>query len=238
MLKDKNIIAFGGFRNTGKDTSASMLQFMLNTPSIFHYYWIFKHFNFLGKLGKWEVTSFARPLKEVLSIILGVPVEKFEDRDFKENYCVNLNTLQIEKIDPFYTPIMTDKFFSKVAKELDINTIKKYNITIRQMLQYVGTECLRRLVSEDVWINATLKKNNIIISDLRFKREFEALDKHKSFRVLIERPGCNPGNHPSEKEILELKANRNFEGYIDNNGTLKDLFYNVKQLIDDKYVIK
>ena len=118
MLKDKNIIAFGGFRNTGKDTSASMLQFMLNTPSIFHYYWIFKHFSFLGKLGKRKVTSFARPLKEVLSIILGVPVEKFEDRDFKENYCVNLNTLQIEKIDPFYTPTMTDKFFSKVAKEL------------------------------------------------------------------------------------------------------------------------
>ena len=231
MLKDNNIISFGGFRNTGKDTSASMLQFMLNTPSIFHYYWIFKYFKFLGKCGKWKVTSFAKPLKEVLSIILGVPVEKFEDRDFKENYCVDLNTLKIEKINPVTTPLMTDKFFSKVAKELDIDIIKKHCITIRQMLQYVGTECLRRLVSEDIWINATLKKNNIIISDLRFKREFEALDKHKSFRILIERPGCNPGNHPSEKEILELKANRNFEGYINNNGTLKDLFYKIKNLI-------
>lgn len=238
MLKDNNIISFGGFRNTGKDTSASMLQFMLNTPSIFHYYWIFKYFKFLGKCGKWKVTSFAKPLKEVLSIILGVPVEKFEDRDFKENYRVDLSTLKIEKINPVTTPLMTDKFFSKVAKELDISTIKKHCITIRQMLQYVGTECLRRLVSEDIWINATLKKNNIIISDLRFKREFEALDKHKSFRILIERPGCNPGNHPSEKEILELKANRNFEGYINNNGTLKDLFYKVKKLIDDRYIIK
>ena len=231
MLKDNNIISFGGFRNTGKDTSALMLQFMLNTPSIFHYYWIFKYFKFLGKYGKWKVTSFAKPLKEVLSIILGVPVEKFENRDFKENYCVDLSTLKIEKINPVTTPLMTDKFFSKVAKELDISTIKKHCITIRQMLQYVGTECLRRLVSEDIWINATLKKNNIIISDLRFKREFESLDKHKSFRILIERPGCNPGNHPSEKEILELKANRNFEGYINNNGTLKDLFYKIKNLI-------
>lgn len=231
MLKDNNIISFGGFRNTGKDTSASMLQFMLNTPSIFHYYWIFKHFNFLGKFGKYKITSFAKPLKEVLSIILGVPIEKFEDRDFKENYCVDLNTLKIEKVNPVITHLMSDKFFSKVAKELDINTIKRHCITIRQMLQYVGTECLRRLVSEDIWINATLKKNNIIISDLRFKREFEALDNHKSFRILIERPGCNPGNHPSEKEILELKANRNFEGYINNNGTLKDLFYKIKKLI-------
>lgn len=231
MLKDSNIISFGGFRNTGKDTSALMLQFMLNTPSIFHYYWIFKHFNFLGKFGKWKVTSFAKPLKEVLSIILGIPIEKFEDRDFKENYCVDLNTLKIEKVNPVTTPLMSDKFFSKVAKELDVNTIKRHCITIRQMLQYVGTECLRRLVSEDIWINATLKKNNIIISDLRFRREFEALDNHKSFRILIERPGCNPGNHPSEKEILELKANRNFEGYVNNNGTLKDLFYKIKKLI-------
>lgn len=238
MLKDNSIIAFGGYKNTGKSESANMLQFILNTPSIFHYYWIYKYFNFLGKFGRWKVTSFAKPLKEVLSIILGVPIEKFEDRDFKENYCVNLNTLEITKVDPFHTPTMTDKFFSKVAKELDINTIRQYNITIRQMLQYVGTECLRRLVSEDVWINATLKRNNIIISDLRFKREFEALDRRKSFRVLIDRPGCIPGNHASEKEINDLKANRTFEGYINNDGTLKDLFYKVKELTDDFNVFK
>ena len=230
-MKSNNIIAFCGLRNTGKDTSAGMLQFMLNTPRFLHFYWIYKNFGFLKHLGNWNVTSFAKPLKEVLSIILGVPVERFEDRDFKENYCVDLNTLQIEKVDPFETPLMTDKFFSKTAKDLDVKTIRQYKITVRQLLQYVGTECLRRLISEDVWINITLKKNNIIISDLRFKREFEVLDYYQSFRILIERPGCLPGNHPSEKEILDLKANRTFEGYIQNNGTLKDLFYKIKNLI-------
>lgn len=149
-MNNINIIAFCGNKGVGKDTSASMMQFLLNTPKIFHFYWIYKHFRFVKNLGKWKITSFAKPLKEVLSIILGVPVEKFEDRDFKENYCVNLNNLKIEKVNPFETPLMTDRFFSKVAKELDINTIKHYNITIRQMLQYVGTECLRRLISEDV----------------------------------------------------------------------------------------
>ena len=238
MLKDNNIISFAGFKNTGKDTSASMLKFMLNTPAFLHHYWIYKYFGFLGNFGIWKTTSFAKPLKEVLSIILGVPVERFEDRDFKENYCVDLNTLQISRVDPFRTPLMTDKFFSRVAKELDIDTIRRYNITIRQMLQYVGTNCMRALISEDVWINATLKRDNIIISDLRFKREFEALDKHKSFRILIDRPGCVPGNHASEREISELKANRTFESYINNNGTLKDLFYKIKQIIDDRYIIK
>ena len=230
-MTNYNIYVFSGLRNTGKDTSANMLQFMLNTPKILHFYWIYKSFGFIRNLGSWKTTSFAKPLKEVLSIILGVPVEKFEDRDFKENYCVDLNTLKIERVDPVITPTMTDKFFSKVAKELDVNTIKRHRITIRQMLQYVGTECLRRLISEDVWINATLKHDKIIISDLRFKREFEALDKHNTCRVLLDRPGCLPGNHPSEREILDLKANRNFEGYINNNGTLKDLFYKVKKLI-------
>lgn len=231
LISNNNIIVFSGLKGVGKDTSASMLQFMLNTPKIFHFYWIYKHFKYIGFIGKWKITSFARPLKEVLSILLGVPVERFEDRDFKENYCVDLNTLQIEKVNPFETPLMTDKFFSKTAKDLDVKTIKHYKITVRQLLQYVGTECLRRLISEDIWINITLKKNNIIISDLRFKREFEVLDYHKSFRILIERPGCLPGNHASEREIMDLKANRTFEGYIQNNGTLKDLFYKIKNLI-------
>lgn len=231
MLKDNNIISFAGFKNTGKDTSAGMLKFMLNTPKFLHYYWIYKYFGFLSNFGKWKVTSFAKPLKEVLSIILGVPVEKFEDRDFKEFYGVDLDTLKVGRISQFAKPIMTDKFFSKVAKELDVSTIRCYCITIRQMLQYVGTNVIRSLVSEDVWIHATLKKDNIILSDLRFKREFEALDNHRSFRILIERPGCTPGNHASEKEISDLKANRSFEGYINNDGTLKDLFYKVKHFV-------
>ena len=85
-MQNYNIIAFGGYKNTGKDTSANMLKFILNTPKILHFYWIYKYFSFLGNFGKWKVTSFARPLKEVLSIILGVPVENFENRDFKENW--------------------------------------------------------------------------------------------------------------------------------------------------------
>lgn len=76
-----------------------------------------------------------------------------------------------------------------------------------------------------------MTQNNLIISDLRFKKEFEELDYHKSFRILLERPGCNPGNHASEREIMDLKANRNFEGYINNNGTLKDLFYKIKKFL-------
>lgn len=230
-MKNSNIIALCGLKNTGKDTSAGMLKFLLNTPKFLHWYWIFKSFNFIGNFGKWKTISFAKPLKEVLSIILGVPVEKFEDRDFKENYGVDLKTSKIFKIDPFNSNTMSDRFFSKYVDELTPNMFNEYCLTIRQMLQYVGTELLRRYVSQDVWINATLKRDNLIISDLRFRREFEALDNHKSFRILLDRPGCEPGNHASEREIMELRGDRKFEGYVNNNGTLKDLFYKLKEFV-------
>jgi hypothetical protein len=220
-----------GLKNVGKDTSANMLRYLLNTPSFLHFYWIYKHFNFLGNFGKWKVTSFAKPLKEVLAIILGVPVEKFEDRDFKENYCVDFNTSKIYKCADSNVRLLSDKNLSKLIESDSYHIIKTYTLTIRQCLQYIGTQICREFISDKIWINASLKGNNLIFSDLRFKKEFEELDYYDSFRVLIERPGCTPGNHASEKQIMELKAEREFEGYVDNNGTLKDLFYKLKKMI-------
>lgn len=230
-MKNSNIIAFCGLKNTGKDTSSEMLKFMLHTPKFLHWYWIYKYFGFIGNFGKWRITSFAKPLKECLAIILGVPVEKFEDRDFKENWGVDLKTSDVFKIDPLNDATMTDRYFSKYVSEQSPEVFEHYCLTIRQMLQYFGTEVARKHINENIWINATLKHDNLIISDLRFKKEFESLDNHNSFRILIERPGCVPGNHASEKEIMDLKANRTFEGCIQNDGTLKDLFYKIKNLL-------
>lgn len=219
-----------GLKNVGKDTSAEMLKYLLNTPSFLHFYWIYKNFSFLGNFGKWKVTSFAKPLKEVLAIILGVPVEKFEDRDFKENYCVDFNTSKIYKCTDDNVKLLSDKNLSKLIESDNYYIIKTYNLTIRQCLQYIGTQICREFISDKIWINASLKGKNLIFSDLRFKKEFEELDYHNSFRILIERPGCIPGNHASERQIMELKAEREFEGYINNNGTLKDLFNKLKKL--------
>lgn len=220
-----------GLKNVGKDTSANMLRYLLNTPSFLHFYWIYKHFNFLGNFGKWKVTSFAKPLKEVLAIILGVPVEKFEDRDFKENYCVDFNTSKIYKCTDSNVRLLSDKNLSKLIESNSYHIIKTHTLTIRQCLQYIGTQICREFISDKIWINTSLKGNKLIFSDLRFKKEFEELDYRNSFRVLIERPGCTPGNHASEKQIMELKAEREFEGYVNNDGTLKDLFYKLKKMI-------
>lgn len=42
---------------------------------------------------------------------------------------------------------------------------------------------------------------------------------------------CSPGNHQSEKEVIELYKSNKFDYVINNDGTLEDLFYKVKQLV-------
>lgn len=83
-MLNKNIYAICGLKRSGKDESAKMLQFCLNSPRIFHHYWIYKHFNVFAE-GKYKICRFADTLKQMLAVLLNVEVERFEDRDFKEN---------------------------------------------------------------------------------------------------------------------------------------------------------
>lgn len=225
------LIVISGLKNTGKDTTADMLIYMLNTPEFMHNYIMYKLFGSVIK-GSWKKTSFAKPLKQVLSIIFNIPVEKFEDREFKENYFVNLNTLEIkslDKISDILQECITDNQFSRALKNKDYDFIKSRWITIRQSLQYIGTECMRQFISNDLWINATLRNpNEIVISDLRFKREFDMISEKNGIVIYIDRPGIEAGNHASEREVLELYKTGMFKYVIHNDGTLKDLFYKIK----------
>jgi len=38
-LQDYNLIAISGLANSGKDTAANMLNYLLNAPKLFRTYW-------------------------------------------------------------------------------------------------------------------------------------------------------------------------------------------------------
>lgn len=221
-----NIISFCGLKNAGKDVSADMLIYMLNTPKFMHNYIMYKLFGVVK--GKWKKTSFAKPLKQVLSVMLNVPVEKFEDREFKERYYINFNSLEIKFENEISNELkLSDNQFNKLLKNECYDRIITSWISIRQVMQYVGTNVCRQFISNDIWINATLT-NNIVISDLRFKREFDVVKEKNGILIYIDRPICKPGNHASEREVYDLYKQRQFEYIIENNGSLKDLFYKIK----------
>ena len=230
-ISKHKIIAISGLKNTGKDTTASMLVFCKNNPKFLHYYWIYKLFPHLCIKRNWEKVSFAHSLKGMLAVLLKIHPEAFEDRIFKENYCVDFSTLKILKKE-HCDRTFTDSRFSKFIKDESISLTRDC-LTIRQLMQYFGTEIMRDFFGDKIWCLSTLQAselNNIVISDLRFKTEANEVKKRRGLLICINRPGTIPGNHISEREVIELQNNGQFDFTIENNGTLKDLFNKVKEL--------
>ena len=222
-----DLIAISGIKGSGKDTATHMLQYLLNSPKLFrNYFWYKIGLRFPNK---WKIISFAKPLKKVLAIILSVDSKKFNDRDFKENHFVNLDNFRIvEKYLLDSDDILSDNKFTKLIKTGEPLPIDTW-LSIRQLMQYAGTEMAQKYLGRNVWINATLKNaKKCIVSDLRFKKEFEEVKLRDGVIIYIKRYSAKPGSHASEREMVDLYNQDKFDYVIDNNGSLKDLFNNLK----------
>ena len=233
-LQTSNIIAICGLKCSGKDSAAKMLTYLLNMPKCFHSYKWFEFFNGRSFKRNWTLTAFAKPLKQTLSIILNKPIEWFEDRNNKENCYVNLSSLKIYEKDKLYSDvILSESKFQKAIKSEESIPQETY-ISIRQLMQYYGTNVIRKFLGDKTWINATLNKSgthNIIISDLRFKVEYEEIKNKNGITIYIKRDSAIPGNHSSEREVVELYNEGKLDWIIENNGSLEDLFNSLKAIV-------
>ena len=95
------------------------------------------------------------------------------------------------------------------------------------------TKVMRQFFGDKIWINSTLNniRQNTIISDLRFIIEEEAVHTAGGRIIYVNRPGIEPGNHASEKEVIKLLTKNKFDAIIDNDSTEKELFYKVKNVL-------
>lgn len=232
-MLNSSLICVAGLKGSGKDETAKMIQFCLNAPKYLRWYWVYKYFNIFSE-GKYKIVRFADNIKSILSILLSVEVDKFEDRDFKENYYIDFTTLTIHHKDLVdKEKILSDSKFSKLAKDLNPILTEDYFLSVRQLLQYFGTEIMRYYFGDRLWILSTYRQGskNLIISDLRFKVELEESKKKGGSIIYIHRPGCKIGTHASERELADIYENKEYTYLINNSGNLKDLFNNVKKLI-------
>lgn len=98
---------------------------------------------------------------------------------------------------------------------------------IRQLLQRLGTECGRETISDTIWIDAALGSHgsglysdNIVVTDVRFPNEAQAIKERGGQVIRIERPGVGPANdHPSETALDYWQ----FDRVIVNDGSIRDL---------------
>ena len=224
------LIAVSGVKSSGKDSVSSMIQFCLSVPKFLRKYWIYKHFRkFTHK--KYKRVAFADPLKGMLATLLNIPVEIFNNRNFKEFCVINIPTLSLsdDSINK-----LSDSKFNKLVKNLDPSLLES-NLTIRQLMQYFGTPVMQTYFGRNIWINSTIKNasDNTIITDLRFKAEYEAVKSIGGIVIYVNRPHYLFGQHASEREMEELLKDGKYDFIIENDGSIQDLFNSVKKICND-----
>jgi hypothetical protein len=137
-------------------------------------------------------------------------------------------------------------------------------ITPRYVLQYWGTDLLRNHFHDDIWIaslenKARKTKDNIVISDVRFPNEVQAIHNAKGLVIRIKR-GQEPAWYEdalaynqgpknmrwalSKQRLNELQIHSSetawigskFNYTIENDGSIDDLHNQIKNLVQDHLV--
>lgn len=222
------IIGINGKIGSGKDTVGRIIQYLTddlnkNNPKGFTE-WVDGGFH----ASDWKIKKFAGKMKQIASLLTGIPIEMFEDQEFKKQEMPECwNKLQ-------------QSGRSKVSMSM----------TYREFLQKLGTEAMRNGLHENVWVNALFADYNSIdkliriteegleeweegnypnwiITDMRFENELEAVVKKGGITIRVVRPGTVVGNHPSEVAL---------DGFIMhyeiiNDGTIEELVEKVRDIL-------
>ena len=181
-----------------------------------------------------EKDSFAKPLKDAVSIIFGwdrqlLEGDTDESREFRE------------KVDPFWTEVVG------------------FELSPRYALQLFGTECIREVFDPDVRSASLIQRYestglNTVVTDCRFPNEINAINKaggqvwrvvrgeepnwYDTYWELMEDENWHEigrlrdeGYIPHESETAWIGSN--FDIIIENNGTLEDLKVSVASIMLD-----
>ena len=191
--------------------------------------------DYLVNFHRFKRESFANSLKDAVSVIFGWDRELLEGRT-KESR----NWRETR-----------DEWWSKRLKQ---------DITPRWVLQYWGTEVVRKGFNDDMWV-ASLEhrllntKNDIVITDCRFPNEIKAIRAAGGKVVRIKRgpepewfeaaksmnkgPARNMNWALSKHTIEELGIHasetawvgQKFDAVLDNSGTIDDLYQQIERSI-------
>jgi hypothetical protein len=104
-------------------------------------------------------------------------------------------------------------------------------VTLRSMLQTIGTNWGRDCVHAQLWTmlaekkaQQALRSSSVIFDDMRFPNEFEMIKRNGGKCIRIDRPGEARGDTSIGEGLLN---NHPFDLNIYNDGTLADLRQNV-----------
>ena len=108
------------------------------------------------------------------------------------------------------------------------------NLTPRFILQYIGTDIMRVHFHPDIWISHLERKLqpniNYVITDCRFYNEINMLHKYNAYIIKVLKNNIKYDIHSSEALSYIIDDNI-FDNYINNNGTIEDLYLEIDKLL-------
>jgi len=227
-------ITLSGKKQTGKDSSAKIIRQYLVSES----------FSFcldnegevrlqsavgVGPLGvdgvnRVHIVHFADVLKKACHLIFGIPLEDMETEEGKQ------------KITHVKWP--TPEYQSVQDREIIVG-YKPYQgctalyMTVREILQFVGTDLLRNQLDPDIWVESVFRqpwKENevVIIADARFPNEADVAVRY-GLLINIERDtGLKSDGHKSEHALNDYA---DYHYSVDNNHSVDDLVAHLNDIM-------
>ena len=129
--------------------------------------------------------KYAFELKRLVSFILGVDVSILEDRVFKNTPIPDMeitqivyksirNSLDVKTINTFSSIFEHDVIEVYMESGYEYSGIRTIEVTPRWLMQNIGTNCFREIISKDFWVWKTFKNfnetSNWVISDVRYPK--------------------------------------------------------------------
>lgn len=241
------ILGISGKKQSGKSTVGKIVQYLIAKYTVEDTVDIFKtplpNYKYLPFTDEtnWEIKQFAGKLKEICSILTGIPVEDFEKEEVKSSYLgEEWGKYLVEVTQPYSKPLIL-KFKSKLDRSNRDIWKNSYNttssvvikettakITVRELLQKVGTDAMRDVIHPDVWVNALMKDYtsyypessnehlynkfpNWIITDVRFPNEAKAIKDRQGIVIRVNRPFKVEGVYEKDEsgfDVLKYTTNR------------------------------
>jgi hypothetical protein len=168
---------------------------------------------------------------KMLEIIYANPEITFDDFENRRyNNFADINTVHFADTLKEVTQVMCHiGEWETNTQEGKKTTIDWLGITVREFLQKLGT-CVRIGIDNLFWIKETFANidgwKNVIIADVRFPEEIEAIKERGGIIIRLERNGAGAGNHISEVALDDYTG---WDKVIDNNNSLLLLFDQLKQ---------
>ena len=238
------IIGINGYAGSGKDTVGTIIQYLQADTDLplkgvlkktAHHEW------WLEERSGWEIKKWAGKLKDIASLLTGIPVKNFEDQEFKTSL-LGPEWGTVTDIPLNSVPVFADIQFNKL-------------ISVREFLQKLGTDAIRDSLHTNAWVNALMADYiptqvqwsdgpiggykdgpmpNWIITDTRFPNEAQAIKDKGGLVIRVDRPGVKPINdHPSEVGLDSW----DFDYKIANVSDLKALSLSVRLILEKESIL-